>query len=476
VHQLGPGVAGGEARVQVRVLELIRTLHSHNLPLCFLILSRPELWIKQHIESRSFQSITETLDLYQVGDHLKDVEKYIRDELARIAEARGEEPGDNERWPGEDLVESYLWRTRGHMLYATTVIRHIDDPYDDPRQRLRDILNYKFNSTPDFALSTPFSSLHELYRQILQSYPRANRDTMVEVLEEMVVSPHQSTSYRTLPSLNVLDRLAGRVPGRGIKVMRPLHAVIRLSNKHRSDDGEGFFYHSSFREFLEAESPLLPDVTLNFQNGFRRLLMGCFKSLSVIGMDGNVVLEEHVKFSLEFWPIFWHFWKADADPDSSQLLKSFLAVDFAACLSQKILLDRNHLRFHWYFVPRSYHPTDNIITRKVCSPLAEEALLHLRSSVEQAWLRILDPVYLSSVSGHRGLFDRFSDLFQHFALEISEHCPPIFDDVVRALRRLLEEQEEIFEKLERHKPFSLLEEEQSSLKPIFKLARQIEKS
>ncbi|KAJ2921454.1 hypothetical protein H1R20_g15640, partial [Candolleomyces eurysporus] len=45
--------AEDQERVQVRILELIRTLHSHNLPLCFLILSRPEPWIKRHIESRS---------------------------------------------------------------------------------------------------------------------------------------------------------------------------------------------------------------------------------------------------------------------------------------------------------------------------------------------------------------------------------------------------------------------------------------
>ena len=34
--------AQDQERVQVRVLELIRILHFHNIPLCFLILSRPE--------------------------------------------------------------------------------------------------------------------------------------------------------------------------------------------------------------------------------------------------------------------------------------------------------------------------------------------------------------------------------------------------------------------------------------------------
>jgi hypothetical protein len=196
--------------------------------------------------------------------------------------------------------------------------------------------------------------------------------------------------------------------------------------------------------------------------------MGCLKSLAVIGMHGYVVIDKHAAFSLEFWPILWRSWKADADPDPSQLLKSFLAIDFAACFSQKFLQDRNSLHFHRNFVPELYHPTDNIITRTVCSPLAEEALLHLRSSVKKASLRILDPVYSSSISGDDRLFDIFSDFFQHFVAEISKHRPPIFDDVVRALRRLLEEQEEVFEKLERNASISVGE--------TFKLARQIEKS
>ncbi|KAJ2920901.1 hypothetical protein H1R20_g16192, partial [Candolleomyces eurysporus] len=95
--------AEDQERVQVRVLELIRILHSHNLPLCFLILSRPEPWIKRHIESKSFQSITETLDLYQVGDYLSDVEQFVRDKLACIAESLN--PGDHEEWPGGVIQE-----------------------------------------------------------------------------------------------------------------------------------------------------------------------------------------------------------------------------------------------------------------------------------------------------------------------------------------------------------------------------------
>jgi hypothetical protein len=390
--------AEDQERVQIRLLELIRTLQSHNLPLCFLIFSRPEPWIKRQFDSRFFRLATEVLDLYEVGDHLKDVERFVRDELARIAENSDLLP-DDEEWPGGGLFERFVQRTEGHMLYAATVIRHIDDPYDDPRQRLRDVLNTEFDSAPELTHSTPFS-LHELYRQIVCSCPRANWATMVEVLEEILAVPHYLFTVEIHLALNILDRLSGRAPGRGMKAIRPLHAVIRLSNKDEgSHNNPAFFYHSSFTESLRAGSPLLPDVTLNVQRGVNRLLAGCFKSLSAIDMEGQAN-EEHVDVALDYWPLLWLQWNPDEDPDPSSLLEALLRVDFTTCFVQVMTGPRIPASvILWACLDYLYHPTQNLIVSRmpdmVGTPLVEEALLHLRSSVEGAFLRILDPDYLS---------------------------------------------------------------------------------
>ncbi|KAJ2924830.1 hypothetical protein H1R20_g12271, partial [Candolleomyces eurysporus] len=112
--------------VQIRVLDLIHCLHSHHLPLSFLILSRPEAWIKRHLESGPFSDVVEPLDLYKVGDHMNDVKRFVRAELSRIAK-RHEIP--DEEWPEE---EALVRQSEGHMVYAATVIRHIDDEYGDP--------------------------------------------------------------------------------------------------------------------------------------------------------------------------------------------------------------------------------------------------------------------------------------------------------------------------------------------------------
>ncbi|KAJ2912459.1 hypothetical protein MD484_g7961, partial [Candolleomyces efflorescens] len=54
-----------QQKAQIRILDLIQTLQSHRLPLSFLILSRPEAWLKQHIESSKFEPTVQVLDLCQ---------------------------------------------------------------------------------------------------------------------------------------------------------------------------------------------------------------------------------------------------------------------------------------------------------------------------------------------------------------------------------------------------------------------------
>ncbi|KAJ2927307.1 hypothetical protein H1R20_g9786, partial [Candolleomyces eurysporus] len=159
---------------QVRVLDLIHTLQSHRFPLSFLIFSRPEPWIKAHVESRPFNDNTHILDMYRTADNLKDVESLLRKELEQISERL------------RKLVE----KTRGDMLYARTIILDLEDPYEDPQERLDLILDPSFDDGADLAHSAPFSFVYEHFRQILESCPKRNRPLMLEVLADLIVS-HQ---------------------------------------------------------------------------------------------------------------------------------------------------------------------------------------------------------------------------------------------------------------------------------------------
>ncbi|KAJ2936383.1 hypothetical protein H1R20_g709, partial [Candolleomyces eurysporus] len=329
--------AEDQETVQIRVLNLILRLQSHHLPLSFLILSRPEAWIKRHFESRPFRDLVESLDLYEIGDHMNDVKQFVRAELSRIAASFGLEEADEE-WPGE---EELVYKSEGHIIYASTVIRHIDDPYGDPRELLEGIIH---NSEQDISHSTPFSSLYELYRQIMRSCPERNRALMMEVLEDSMVfyqyySVDDALSWvsegdvRCAKALGVLDRLSGRLAGSGLRALRPLHAVLRTGSG--DVDVEDLFVHSSFGEFL-ADPHLSLEFTTNLLKGEERMLSNVLDCIASITLDPvGRKLDDHTQFALKNW---WKIWanSLQMSPRSTaahlQLIEKIIAIDLTACV------------------------------------------------------------------------------------------------------------------------------------------------
>ncbi|KAJ2912087.1 hypothetical protein MD484_g8327, partial [Candolleomyces efflorescens] len=306
----------GEQRegVQVRVLDIIHSLQSHHLPLSFLILSRPK----------------------DVGDHMNDVKRFVRGELSRIATSFDLDGADDE-WPEEAWL---VYESGGHILYAATVIRHIDDPYGDPRQLLRDIIQ-KSETGSGVTHSTPLSSLYELYGQIMRSCPERNKSLMLEVLEDLVAFRIRN-HVRRLPcgkAFDILDHLSGRSLGSGIRALRPLHAVLRAGDLNEAV--YNLFIHSSFTEFLLA--PVTPmEFRVDLKRGQERLLSNMLDCMSHVTIDAiDKQPEEHILFALNNW---CHLWSRmvngqfqESRPLHIQMIEKLLALDLPACLIQSYL-------------------------------------------------------------------------------------------------------------------------------------------
>ncbi|RXW18960.1 hypothetical protein EST38_g6904 [Candolleomyces aberdarensis] len=380
--------------VQVRMLDLIHTLQSHNLPLSFLILSRPEAWIKQHIESSSFTDLVEVVDLYALGDHMKDVEKYVRAELSRIAA----KIGDME-WPTKSIVDSFVRKTNGHMVYASTVIRHIDDPYDDPRKRLKDILDAPTDSNPDFAHSTPFSSLYELYRQIMRSCPESNRSLMVEILENIIViADFFSKKHGLSRALATLDSLSGRAAGCGARAIRGLHAVLHISDPNPLAllaSQLNPFIHSSFVEFLT--NPMLSfDFAVDKKKGSRRLLWNCLECIPAINSQSEGE-GDHLRFALCTFQFLWvRAWSSKEDAQLGQdeyvkMVQKLLTIDLTACFIE--VLDHpgwgiSHPAYTTVYVFDSNFAHSLEHLPKESDPISQQAIMHLLSSTDRVIVHV----------------------------------------------------------------------------------------
>jgi hypothetical protein len=170
-------------RDQMLFLKLIGdALSKIHLPLRFLICSRPEPHIQAAFESEVMIGITHTVSLNDQFEPDDDIHKYLKDEFARISAEHKHfrlSPG----WPPCRAINQLVSISSGQFIYASTVVKFVDDIYDDPRERLDIVLNTRpVNST------SPFAELDQLYIQILSQQPniRLLRDlfTLIIALRE----------------------------------------------------------------------------------------------------------------------------------------------------------------------------------------------------------------------------------------------------------------------------------------------------
>jgi hypothetical protein len=397
--------AEDQEKAQIRILELIHTLQSHRLPLSFLILSRPEAWIKQHIQSSPFERVVEVVDLYALGGHLKDTETYIRAELSRIAARVKDDgmvgPGEGE-WPGEDVVNALIWRTNGHMQYASTAIRHIDNPYGDPRTLLKNLVESSSPTNPDLGHSSPFSSLNELYLQIMRFCPESNRALMIQVLEDIYhCFPVFSRTAGFQRALDSLDYLSGRVPGQGYRAIRPLHAVLNIS-RGGPDPYAPYpialnpFIHSSFPEFL-LNSRLSLEFAIDQQKRTRRILSGCLDCMSKITLESEMKGDAYL-FAVMMWPdLVMNLLSSEPlNFPYVDVMEKLLSIDLVAC-SIKAITDGEGsliypLEYGSRYVDGLYHSFIQPFRNHrsfMSEPLAQRAVTHVVSSLENSVLHFL---------------------------------------------------------------------------------------
>ena len=151
-------------RDQMLFLNLIgNALSKIHIPLRFLICSRPEAHVQAVFESEVMSRITNPVLLDDQFGPDDDIRKYLMDEFTRICT---EHKLSALEWPPGRAIDQLVSKSSGQFIYASTVVKFIDDIYDDPRERL-DIV---FKTRPVNSAS-PFAELDQLYIQILSQQP-----------------------------------------------------------------------------------------------------------------------------------------------------------------------------------------------------------------------------------------------------------------------------------------------------------------
>ncbi|KAJ6456922.1 hypothetical protein C8R45DRAFT_568949 [Mycena sanguinolenta] len=150
--------------VQQELLGVIRHAFTNNtIPFRFFVASRPEPHIRDVFESPFYSGHYHSVNVEQL---FHDVRKYLSDEFARIHREHDKMTRVPPPWPSENVLANLLWKSSGHFIYASTIIKFIDDKNYRPTQRLAVIQDA--NGTDS---KSAFDPLDQLYMTILSSSP-----------------------------------------------------------------------------------------------------------------------------------------------------------------------------------------------------------------------------------------------------------------------------------------------------------------
>ncbi|KAF7330589.1 putative nwd2 protein [Mycena sanguinolenta] len=225
---------------QAEILRIILDSSSQSpIPLRFIIASRHEAHIREMFDSPIYVDHHLSVNLVQSFD---DVRKYLRDEFSRIHREHYSMKSVPSPWPMPDVLEKLVEKSSGHFIYASTIIRFVDDKSYRPTERLAVVQDPNGSGS-----ESVFDTLDQLYMTILRSAPRQS-----QLIPIMCAIVH--FKFRLEP--NDIDKLFGLADGETRLILRGLHSMLDVPSEdsHRISS-----HHASFVDFLNN-----PDRSANF--------------------------------------------------------------------------------------------------------------------------------------------------------------------------------------------------------------------
>ncbi|KAJ6573173.1 hypothetical protein DFH09DRAFT_1459652 [Mycena vulgaris] len=219
--------------VQQEILRSIgNAVRAPTLPVRFIIASRPELHIREVFEG---PLLADTHLSCKVNRSFPDVERYLQEEFSRVHSEHWTTMATVPRpWPSNEVLNSLVSKSSGHFIYASTIIKFIDDKNFRPTERLSIVDDPDSGSSYD----TPFNKLDRLYSEILSAAPLRQRflPILLAILNFQL-------------DLGELEELLGLQAGDACLAVRGLHSLLLVPPP--SDDMAILqVHHQSFRDFL----------------------------------------------------------------------------------------------------------------------------------------------------------------------------------------------------------------------------------
>ncbi|KAF7334390.1 NACHT domain-containing protein [Mycena venus] len=187
--------------MQSRIISIIsQELVYNNLPMRFLICSRPEPHIRESFDSLPDYVHFRRLILDETFNPGRDILRYLRDRLTDIRRRRL--PRQDVLWPSERDLERLVHCASGQFIYVAIVVKFVDDEYCHPVDQLSAVLDLSATG----AGQSPFSELDTLYSHILSANP--NISIVMQILGGYFAIP-EMLAHPERQSVGFLDEILG---------------------------------------------------------------------------------------------------------------------------------------------------------------------------------------------------------------------------------------------------------------------------
>jgi hypothetical protein len=233
-----------DSQAQVAILDAIshisQSFPKHNLPIIFLVVSRPEVDIVTFFNgSEPLKSIHRRLFLDDKYYPDADIRLFFSDKFEQIRCTHRLRSTIPKPWPTEKILETLVRKSSGQFIFPATVVRFIESNRHRPAARLDAILGI----SPPGTNMNPFTELDAFYKQILFSVDNIPRT--LRVLSFYAAAPALAKHLNETSSMSAELFLSLEEGDIGL-------ALIDLSSivSYNESSGTVKILHASFVDFL----------------------------------------------------------------------------------------------------------------------------------------------------------------------------------------------------------------------------------
>ena len=260
---------------QTNLVQLLSSsVAQYQLPLKFLLVSRPESHIESAVAIASEQSAVSHLELNNDFLPDEDIRRFLTDKFREIKTCHPFRSRIPSLWPSKQQMDTLIRKASGQFIYASLAVRFINSTCNSPMRQLDIVLELR----PPINNDLPFAELDSLYTYILSG--TQSLDLVLRILGLYDVLVESEDYEEDWCILEFIEFVLG-LEDRDVSIyLSPLNSLLEVQPE---DYPKIFFHHSSFMDFLRS-----PERSRDYSIDFQKI---CFfvaqKTLQLFTSDGR---------------------------------------------------------------------------------------------------------------------------------------------------------------------------------------------